>query len=291
MIIDTHVHLLQRGVAPDKLWNAYAQFGLPSEEVTADDLLREMDEAKIDKSIVVGIDMGASPYLGEGEISVEEQNRSIAETVKTHPGRLLGVAGIDPRRGQAGIKLLEKCIKEWDMVGLKFHPTYGFYPNDKMCYPFYEKCMELGIPLFIHTGPELVVPMKYAQPVFIDDVAVDFPELPIVMIHTGLYTWHWEAIGIANYRPNIYLCMTAWQPLLRRFPEEFYRILHMMIAMVTSRRILFGSDWPANRHVLAQSEWVDAFRNIPESAGFQMSEERAKAILGGNAARLLKLSD
>ena len=133
--------------------------------------------------------------------------------------------------------------------------------------------------------------MKYAQPIYLDDVAVDFPDLPIVMIHAGLYTWHWEAIGIANYRTNVYLCMTSWQPLLNRLPEEFYRILHMMIAMVTSRRILFGSDWPANKNKPSQSKWVDAFRNVPEWAGFEMTEERSDAILGGNAMRLLKLDE
>jgi predicted TIM-barrel fold metal-dependent hydrolase len=290
MIIDTHVHLARKGIASDRLWKGYAAFGTPIEEVTGDDLIKVMDEAKIDKSLIIGIDMGLSPYVGEGSISVEEQNKLIAETVQEHSGRLLGVAGIDPRRGVAGIELLDKCVKQWGMVGLKFHPTYGFYPNDRMCYPFYEKCLELDIPVFIHTGPELVVPMKYAQPIYVDDVAVDFPELKIVMIHSGLYTWHWEAIGVANYRPNIYLCLTAWQPLLLRFPDEFYRILRMMIALVTSRRILFGSDWPATKSFCSLSRWIDAFRRVPKSAGFEMTTERADAILGGNAARLLKLS-
>lgn len=290
MIVDTHIHLFPHEMAPDKLRKAYEDFRILSMwEVTAEDSLEDMDEAGIDKSIIVGIDMGASPYIGEGKISVEEQNRRIAETVKKYPDRFLGVAGIDPRRGEAGIELLEKCVKEWGMVGLKFHPTYGFYPNDRMCYPFYEKCLELDIPLLVHTGPELVVPMKYGQPVYLDDVAVDFPDLPIVMIHAGLYTWHWEAIGIANYRSNIYLCMTAWQPLLRRNPEEFYRVLKMMLAMVSSRRILFGSDWPANRGVFSHSDWLNAFRNVPDWAGFEMSKKRSDAILGGNAVKLFKI--
>ena len=116
MIIDTHVHLLPKGLAPGKLWESYEKFGVPSMQATCDELLQDMDEAGIDKSIIVGIDMGASPYLGEGEISVKEQNRLIAEHVKAHPDRLLGVAGIDPRRGEEGIDLLEQCVKEWGMV-------------------------------------------------------------------------------------------------------------------------------------------------------------------------------
>jgi predicted TIM-barrel fold metal-dependent hydrolase len=110
------------------------------------------------------------------------------------------------------------------------------------------------------------------------------------MIHTGLYTWHWEAIGIANYRTNIYVCLTAWQAFLHRCPEEFYRVYKVMIAMLTSRRILFGSDWPATRDRVPPKDWVAAHRDVPDWAGIKMTKERADAILGGNAARLLKLN-
>jgi len=290
MIIDSHAHIFPKGSIPDKLSKMYADFG--SEDlslVTPDDLIYDMDESGIDISILIGVDMGLSEYAGDVKISIGEQNKELADVAKSHPERFRAVAGIDPRRGMEGVDLLDKCVKEWGMVGLKFHPTYGFYPNERRCYPYYEKCLELGIPVFIHTGPELGVPMKYADPILVDDVAMDFPNLPIVMIHTGLYTWHWEAIGIANYRTNIYLCFSAWQPMLRRNPEEFYRIYKHMIAMVTSRRIFLGSDWPAARNMVSQKEWIEAHRNPPEWSGIKMTKERADAILGGNIARLLKI--
>jgi hypothetical protein len=256
-------------------------------------LLKDMDEAGIDKSIIVAVDQGLSPYVADGRFSIiEKYNNNIAEVARAHPNRLLGVAGIDPRRGRAGIELLEKAVKEWGMVGLKLHPAFGFYPNDRFCYPFYAKVQELGIPVFIHTGPEPGTPSKYCQPIHVEDVALDFPDLQIVMVHAGFLPWWQEAVGIASFRPNIYLCLTEWQGVSRSFPEEFYRVIGSMLAFVGSARILFGSDWPFAKSILAQPRWVETFRELAgtRKLGIDITMEDIEAILGGNVARLLRIN-
>ena len=310
MIIDSHVHLPTENFPLKGWWDSYIRdsaklSGRTLERIKertwdilldakGEKLIEDMDEAGIDRSVIIGIDMGLSPYIAEeSHYIVEEYNRSIAEVAQANPSRLSAVAGIDPRRGEEGIALFEKCVKEWDMVGLKLHPVFGYYPNERFCYPFYEKALELEVPVFIHTGPEPAVPSKYGQPIHIEEVALDFPDLNIVMIHSGFIPWVWEAIGIASFRPNIFLDVTEWQGVRRSFSSEFYHILAMMLNFVGSSRILFGSDWPFTKYILSQSAWIDTFKELAgsELLGRQIIEDDVAAILGKNIARLLRLDD
>src|SRR4030066_106376 len=78
--------------------------------------------------------------------------RAIAEMMaKKYPGRVYSLFAIDPRR-PGGVKLFEKAVTEWNAIGLNFYPPWGFYPNDPICYPFYQKALDLGVPVSIHTG-------------------------------------------------------------------------------------------------------------------------------------------
>lgn len=189
-------------------------------DVSGDMLVADMDEGGIDKAVVMPNDLGLMKYeSGEGKYSIREINRIFAEATQRHPGRLLAFVGVDPRRPEA-VSILEQGMKEWGMKGLKLNPACGFYPDDReWCYPLYEKAQELGAIVLCHTGPEgFPFHTKYCEPKYLAEVAVDFPDLKIIMAHAG-YCWWPEAATIASLHRNVYLDLAQWQPTMVRQPQ------------------------------------------------------------------------
>jgi predicted TIM-barrel fold metal-dependent hydrolase len=307
MIIDAHAHLCDRDGVAKPFWDGWAEVAAlrvnrPVEkvqrrlpelwDVSGDMMIKDMDAAGIDRSVILAIDWGLSRYLGDLKLSIEEVNRIYADAVKKHPQRLIAFAGVDPRRNNAA-KLVEKFLKEYGMKGIKFHTAAGFYPNDRACYPIYEKASEYGVPVLLHTG-EILKPLyfKYCQPIYAQEVAMDFPDLPIILAHTG-GCWYSEAVAICHNTTNVYLDISVWQPRLLR-PLEFYRALRTLLDSVSWQRVLFGSDYPLLKLFINQERWVKAFTEIPDSVkeqGILFTDEEIKGIMGGNAARLLGLTE
>jgi len=310
MIIDIHTHLMGEDLPSKAWWDGFvstmASLTNKSEEkvrtwipgmcdTSGDMLVKDMDEAGIDISCVLVVDSGLTKWIGEGKYSIEEQNRIYADAARRHPGRIIAFFGVDPRRANA-VQLLEKCVKECGMKGMKLMPASGWYPDDKTFYPLYQKADELGIPVLFHIGPETFPNRsKYCRPTFLDEVAVDFPNLKIIGAHCG-YCWWEEAAWIASYKPNIYLDLASWQPyVLNRPLERLYKPLRSMLDTIGTPKILFGSDWPTFRQArrLKGPVWVNAFKEPPDevkAAGIEFTEQEINAILGGNAAKLLGLT-
>jgi len=307
MIIDFHTHLCDCDGVAQPFWDGWAEVSAlrvnrPVERVqrrlpefwdaSGDMIVKDMDAAGIRKSVLLAIDWGLARHLGELELSVEEMNKTYADAVKKHPQRLIAFAGIDPRRDNA-TELSERFIKEWGMKGIKLHTAAGFYPNDRVCYPIYEKALEYGVPVLLHTG-EVLKPLyfKYCQPIYVQEVAMDFPDLPIILAHTG-GCWYPEAVAICNNSTNVYLDLSVWQPRLLR-SLAFYRALRTLLDSVPWQRVLFGSDYPFLKLLISQERWVKAFTEIPDSVkqqGIQFRDEEIAGIMGGNAARLLGLGE
>jgi len=307
MIVDFHTHLCDRDGVAKPFWDGWAEVAAlrvntPTErvqkrlpefwDISGDMIVKDMDAAGIDRSVLLAIDWGLARYLGDVKLSVEEINKTYADAVKKYPGRLIAFAGIDPRRDRAA-EMIERFLKEWGMKGIKFHTAAGFYPNDKACYPIYEKALEYGVPVLLHTG-EVLKPLyfKYCQPVYVQEVAVDFPDLPIILAHTG-GCWYQEAVAICSNTTNVYLDLSVWQPRLLR-PLGFYRALRTLLDSVPWQRVLFGSDYPFLKLLINQERWVKAFTEIPSSVrerGIQFKDEEIEGIMGGNAARLLGLTE
>ena len=105
--------------------------------------------------------------------------------------------------------------------GLKLHPpVQEFWPNDRLAYPLYELFAEAKLPVLFHTGHSGIgtgmpggggIRLKYGQPMPIDDVAVDFPELPIILAHPS-FPWQDEAISICLHKPTVYIDLSGWSP-------------------------------------------------------------------------------
>lgn len=159
--------------------------------------------------------------------------------------------------------------------GIKLYPTYQhFYMNDPSLYGMYDACQERGWPVMAHTGSSIFPGsrLKFGDPLYFDDVVVDFPDLKMLIVHGGRGMWYEQAMFLAQFHKNIYLEVAGLPPqnLLKYFPN-LERI---------SRKVVFGSDWPANPGIR---------KNMEEVMKLNLSDEAKENILGGNAARILNL--
>jgi len=171
------------------------------------------------------------------------------------------------------VKDTRRCIKKLGFRGIKMYPTYQhFYPNERSMYPLYQTAEELGVPIMFHTGSSVFKGsrLKFGEPQLLDDVAVDFPDLRIVMAHSGRGAWYDQAVLLATLHPNVYMEVSGLPPknLLKYFPE----------LKKVAGKVIFGSDWPTISDIRG---------NIEAIKGLGLAREAVEAILGGNALRVL----
>jgi predicted TIM-barrel fold metal-dependent hydrolase len=210
-------------------------------------------------------------------------NEEMAELAAQHSDILIPFASIDPAKGKMGAREARRLVREFGIRGFKFHPTMqGFYPNDRSAYVLYEAIAECGVPALFHTGQTGVgagmrggmgMKLKYSNPIYIDDVAADFPDMPIILAHPS-FPWQEEALSVATHKPNVYIDLSGWSP--RYFPK----ILVQYANSILRHKVLFGSDWPA----IMPDRWLADFEKI------DIKPEIRPLILKENAAKLLSLS-
>lgn len=171
---------------------------------------------------------------------------------------------------------LERYVTEMGFKGLKLYPTYHhFYANSNRLYPLYAKAQQLGIPVMVHTGSSIFrgARLKYGDPLYLDDVAVDFPGLTLLMVHSGRGFWYDRAFFLAKLHTNMFMEIAGLPPhkLLDYFPA---------LEQVADK-VIFGSDWPGMQ---------DINRNIKTIQDLPLKDETKEKILGGNAARILGIN-
>jgi len=190
--------------------------------------------------------------------------------------RFIPFASINPTTTRKPGDVLEACVKDMGFKGLKLYPPYQhFYPNDPVIYPLYERAVELRIPIMFHTGSSIYrnSKMKYGDPLHLDEVAADFPDLTIVMAHSGRGFWYDRAYFLSRIHRNVFMEISGLPPkkLLDYFPE----------LERNADKVIFGSDWPGVGGIGAN---VEAIR----SAG--LKNEAVDKILWKNAAKILKVN-
>lgn len=308
IVIDSHYHLMQREWLPEPLWETLASHlgahvsGDAGQAMNAQEfaqkyfprlwdpqgeqLLRKMDEVGIDVTVMLVDDFGVA--LGEAVLSIEAQNKSFADLARKHPTRLIACAGVDPRRKNAAT-ILRRCVEEWGMRGVKYHPDAGWDPNGRESYRLLERIQDWGIPVVTHTGfffPPLH--SKHAHPMLLDDVCSDFPDLKIIAAHSGRPLL-WETVAnMASIHPNLYGDLAGWQTMVRRDYPKFCQILRSFMDIAGADKILWGTDDPVYDLSFPTREYVEAVRELPRRApnSLKFSEAEIQAVLGGNAARL-----
>ena len=210
-------------------------------------------------------------------------NEEIAELAHKHSDVAIPFASINPHRGEEGVRAAKRLINDYGVKGFKFHPTVQeFFPNDPLAYPLYEAIAEAKLPALFHTGQTGVgagtrggggLRLKYSNPMHLDDVAADFPDMPIILAHPS-FPWQEEALSVATHKPQVYIDLSGWSP--KYFPPILVQYANTLL----KDKILFGSDYP----VLHPEKWVEEFDKLP------IKPEVRTKIMKENAVRLLRLA-
>jgi predicted TIM-barrel fold metal-dependent hydrolase len=209
--------------------------------------------------------------LTSGNVRTE----TILELCRSTDGFYLPFASVDPMTDAEPASLLRSYVEQ-GVRGLKLYPSYQFYyPNDPRVYPLYEICQEAGLPVLMHIGSSVMpgTRIKYCNPLHLDDVAVDFPDLRLVMAHGGRGFWYDECAFLAAHFANLYIDLAGLVP--ERLLEHFPNLERL------ARKVVFGSDWPAMPKSVAH--------NVKAISDLGLSKDALDAILYGNAAALLGL--
>src|SRR5205085_7048192 len=206
-------------------------------------------------------------------------NDSVAEFAAENADIAIAFASIDPTRGAEAVREAKRLIAGGGIRGLKLHPPLQqFFPNDHLAYPLYEVFAEARLPVLFHTGHSGIgtgmpggggVRQKYGNPMAIDDVAVDFPELPIILAHPS-FPWQDEAISICLHKRQVYIDLSGWSP------KYFSPVLIQYANTLLKNKMLFGSDYP----LIAPDRWIADFEKAP------FKDEVRPLILKENAIRL-----
>ena len=209
-------------------------------------------------------------------------NEEVAESAHEHADVAIPFASIDPARGRMGVREARRLIKDFGVKGFKFHPIIqGFFPNDRDVYPLYEVIAEARLPALFHTGQTGIgagmtggggLKLKYGNPMYLDDVAADFPDMPIVLAHPAV-PWQEEQLSVALHKPNVYIDLSGWSP--KYFEAKLVQYANTLL----KNKVLFGSDNP----VILPDRWIADFEKLP------IKPEVRPLIMKENAVRLLRL--
>jgi len=215
---------------------------------------------------------------GKPKVSNDEVVRFAAENSDI----AIPFVSIDPKRGAEGVEEARKLVVAGAVRGLKLHPpVQEFFPNDRIAYPLYELFAEARLPVIFHTGHSGIgtglpggggVRLKYGNPLPIDDVAVDFPTMPIIMAHPS-FPWQDEEISICLHKPNVYIDLSGWSP------KYFSPTLIQYANTLLKHKVLFGSDYP----LITPDRWMNDFEKIG------IRDEVRPLIMKENAVKLLGL--
>ena len=273
--IDVHVHLH----APDDHSSAdraarkyFGESGAPRDP----DGLAEYYRSRRMAFVVFSVDERLS---GRPQVSNDE----VADFASAHADIAIAFASIDPHRGADGVAEARRLVSSGRVRGLKLHPPLQqFDPNDRVAYPLYEVFAEARLPVLFHTGHSGIgtgmpggggIRLKYGNPMPIDDVAVDFPGMPIILAHPS-FPWQDEAISICLHKDNVWIDLSGWSP--KYFPPQLVQYANTQLRA----KVLFGSDFP----LITPDRWLADFEQAP------FKDEVRPLVLKENASRLLGLA-
>ncbi len=272
-IVDVHVHTAYTEQTPES-FAAYMAAHISGdldafvkEFRRPERFLELMDDNGVDYACVLAEIVPVTSGIATNEL--------VRDFCRASP-RLIPVCSVNPYIHHEPARLLERLVRVEGFRGLKLYPTYAsFYPNDRRLYPVYAVAEELGIPVQVHTGSSVFrgSRLKYGDPLFLDDVAVDFPSLQILVTHGGRPFWYDHAQALCRLHPNVYVDIAGLPP--RKLPEYFPDLPRL------AHKFVFGSDWPGLPGTVADN--IAAIRALP------VSEEGKAAILGETAMRLFRI--
>lgn len=247
----------------------------PMPGMSLEEMLARMAEAGIERGFLVAARTGRLGLPGSYHMPYEVVARACA----AYPGRFYGLAGIDPTQGMAGVRSLEHAVRNLGFIGAHAYPHwFELAPDHARWYPFYAKCCELGVPLMTQVGQSLIYSPEQrlrsvGQPISLDAVACDFPELKLIGIHVGI-PWVDEMIAMAWKHENVYIGADAHSP--KYWPASFVQYLNSY----GRHKVLFGTDFPV----------LDFRRTMAEIHSLDLKPEVRRLFLRENAMRVFNLT-
>jgi predicted TIM-barrel fold metal-dependent hydrolase len=272
--IDMHVHIEHEGkeTATDEAAKKYFGEGAPRSRKAMAEYYRSRNIA----CVIFTVDERLS---GRPQIS----NDAVADFAADNSDIMIAFASIDPTRGPEAVREARRLVATGKIHGFKLHPPIQqFFPNDPMVYPLYEVIEEARLPVIFHTGHSGMgtgmpggggIRLKYGNPMHIDDVAVDFPNMPIIMAHPS-FPWQDEAISVCMHKPQVYIDLSGWSP--KYFSPTLVQYANSRI----KHKVLFGSDYP----LITPDRWLADFAKIA------IKDDVRPLILKENAIKLLGLN-
>jgi predicted TIM-barrel fold metal-dependent hydrolase len=240
---------------------------LPEGEIPIDATIAAMDAAGITFGLLSAWHGPTGPMISNDEVG---------GWVEAHPDRFAGLAAVDLARPMEAVRELRRCVEERGFKGLRVTPwLWESPPTDRRYYPLYAACVELGVPFCTqvgHTGP--LLPSETGRPIpYIDQVAIDFPELVIVCGHIG-YPWTEEMVAVARKHTNVYIDTSAYTA--KRYPPE---LIGYLKSRGGRRKVLFGTNYP----MIAPQQALEDLDRL------ELDDETRGLFLAGNARRVFAL--
>ncbi|HXW04237.1 MAG TPA: amidohydrolase family protein [Vicinamibacterales bacterium] len=271
--IDVHVHLesLEGSTADAAARKYFGDSGVPRDPCGLAEYYRSRNIA----CVVFSVDERLSGRR-------QPPNEAVLQFAAEHADIAIAFISVDPTRGPEAVREARRLVSGGGVRGLKLHPpAQQFYANDRIAYPLYEVFAEARLPVLFHTGHSGIgtgvpggagIRLKYGNPMYIDDVAVDFPDLPIIMAHPS-FPWQDEALSICLHKPTVYIDLSGWSP--KYFPPSLVQYANTLL----KHKVLFGSDYP----------WITPDRWLADFEGIGIREDVRPLILKENAVRLFGL--
>lgn len=278
--IDVHIHLsdeLSQKARGARTQQMARYFGRERKPVSIDEMA---DQYRGRKMMAVIMNTTDETITGLHPVP----NDHIAGAVRKYPDVFLGFGVIDPWQGRLARDEIKRCKEELGLHGIgELNPArQHFFPNDTRFYPLWEEVQRQRLPILFHSGMAAAgagtpggmgTKLKYTQPIHLDEVAADFPDLQIISAHPS-WPWHAESLAIARHKSNFFIDLSGWAP--KYFPAEVVQ----QVNSILQDKALFGSDWPA----ISVERWLDEFRQL------NLKPEVQQKILLDNAKRLFGLS-
>jgi len=239
----------------------------PSVELPLAATLGAMDHAGISKTLL-------SAWVGPQGALIS--NDEVAGFVAQAPDRLVGVGSVDIRKGMVAVREARRCVEQLGFKAIRILPwLWEAPPTDRRYYPVYVACCELGVPFCTqigHAGP--LMPSEVGRPIYLDQVAIDFPELVIVGGHIG-YPWTDEAVAVATKHPNVYIDTSAYTA--KRYPAQLVEFMRGR----GRTKVLFGTNYPM----------IMPFKALAGLDALGLDDETKALFLAGNARRVYGLGE
>jgi hypothetical protein len=252
--------------------------------VSVDRLIDDMDRLHIDKTFV----LGGTAYLPMNSYDPDSPSY-VHEMISAYPDRLVGFHTVNPLGGLAEVRRFEHAVNDLGLRGMKMLPSYNYIKlNDRRIWPLFEIAQELGTPVVIHTGWSSLPKgkmLEYDHPLFLEDVALDFPDLKIVMAHLG-FQWAPEAMHFMAKFPNVYADFAFWAETAPLFVMAQTWVWGKKLGV--SDRFMWGSDYP----YVDFNTGLEFFREVPgycERHELEpvITDEDIESFFGGAALRLM----